>query len=148
MPVIRIYVPIGRRDLDDLAEKGGLDVDHTSPRAAFAVTDDLRSRTGGLDLEDLEFAAFSDAVAASGAARSERGDRRVVASADADPAWVLDGAGTPVSLVRLAASLPMSRIASFHVDEAAGAATEPEAEADDLLWYDATELDEVRALLA
>jgi len=48
--------------------------------------------------------------------------------------------------VRLAASVPMSRIASFHVDEVAGVATEPEV--DDLLWYDATELDEVRALLA
>jgi hypothetical protein len=146
MPVIRVYVPIGRRDLDDLAERGALDVDHTSPRDAFAVTDDLRSRTAGLDLEDLEFAAFSDAVAASAAARSEPGDRRVVASADADPAWVLGGDGKPVSGVRLVASVPMSRIASFHVDEAAGAATE--LAADDLLWYDATELDEVRALLA
>ena len=146
MPVIRVYVPIGRRDLDNLAERGALDGDPSRPRDAFAVTDDLRSRTGGLDLEDLEYAAFSDAVAASDAARSEPGDRRVVASADADPAWVLDGDGTPVSRVRLVASVPMSRVASFHVDEAAGAATE--VEADDLLWYDATELDEVRALLA
>ncbi|HET6668260.1 MAG TPA: hypothetical protein VFG98_13365 [Intrasporangium sp.] len=146
MPVIRVYVPIGSRDLDDLAERGALDVDHASPRDAFAVTDDLRSRTAGLDLEDLEFAAFSDAVAASAAARSQPGHRRVVASADADPAWVVGGDGRPVSRVRLVASVPMSRIASFHVDEATGAATE--AEADDLLWYDATELDEVRARLA
>ncbi|HEX5968047.1 MAG TPA: hypothetical protein VFY88_06200 [Intrasporangium sp.] len=145
MPVIRVYVPIGSRDLDALAEMGALDVDHASPRDAFAVTDDLRSRTAGLDLEDLEFAAFSDAVAASAGARSQPGDRRVVASADADPAWVVGGDGRPVSRVRLVASVPMSRIASFHVDEAAGAATE--VEADDLLWYDATELDEVRVLL-
>jgi hypothetical protein len=116
MPVIRVYVPIGSRDLDDLAEMGALDVDHASPRDAFAVTDDLRSRTAGLDLEDLEFAAFSDAVAASASARSRPGDRRVVASADADPAWVVGGDGRPVSRVRLVASVPMSRIASFHVD--------------------------------
>ena len=67
MPVIRVYVPIGRRDLDDLAERGALGVDRTSPRNAFAVTEELRSRAAGLDLEDLEFAAFSDAVAASAA---------------------------------------------------------------------------------
>ncbi|WP_353511178.1 hypothetical protein [Intrasporangium sp.] len=146
MPVIRVYVPIGRRDLDDLAQTGALDVDRTRPRNAFAVTDELRSVAAGLDLEDLEFTAFSDAVAASGAARSMPGDRRIVVSADADPAWVLEGDGQPVSRVRLVASVPMRRIASFHVDETAGAAID--VGADDLLWYDATELDEVRALLA
>ena len=146
MPVIRLYVPIGGRDLDDLAQTGVLDVDRTSPRNAFAVTDELRSVAAGLDLEDLEFTAFSDAVAASAAARSMPGDRRIVVSADADPAWVLEGDDLPVSRVRLVASVPMRRIASFHVDETAGAATD--VGADDLLWYDATELDEVRALLA
>ena len=146
MPVIRVYVPIGRRDLDDLAERGALGVDRTSPRNAFAVTDELRSRAAGLDLEDLEFAAFSDAVAASAAARSEPGDRRVVASAHADPPWIQGGGGRPVSQVRLVASVPLRRIASFHVDESAQAVKD--VEADDLLWYDATELDEVRSLLA
>ena len=144
MPVVRIYVPIGRGDLDDLATRGTLDADRTSPRDAFAVTDELRSGAIGLDLEDLEFAAFSDAVAAAPAARSEPGDPRVVASADADPGWLWGGNGTPVSRVRLVASVPLSRIASFHVDESGGAATD---EADDLLWYDATELDDVRAML-
>ena len=112
------------------------------------MTDALHSRASGQDLEDLEFAAFSDAVAASAAARSAAGDRRVVASADADPAWVdwlTAGDGVPVSRVRLVAAVPMSRIASFHVDEAAGAAID--AKVDGLLWYDATELEQVRALL-
>ena len=54
--------------------------------------------------------------------------------------------GGPVSRVRLVASVPLRRIASFHVDESAEAAKD--VEADDLLWYDATELDEVRSLLA
>ena len=145
MPVVRVYVPVGRQDLDDLAATGALAVDRSSPRNAFAVTDELRSRAAGLDLEDLEFAAFSDAVAASAAARSAPGDRRVVASADADPGWLLGSDGTPVSGVRLVASVPLSRIASFHVDETAGTAAD--AEADDLLWYDATELDEVHRLM-
>lgn len=160
MPVVRIYVPIGRRELDDLAETGVLAADHTAPRDAFAVTDTLRSRAMGLDLEDLEYAAFSDAVAASGAARSRPDDRRVVAAADADPDWVVTrDAGpvspvSPVSSVDLVAPVPVNRIASFHVDEnpvvgadvSEGRASE--GDTDELLWYDVTELDEVRDLLA
>jgi hypothetical protein len=150
MPVVRIYVPIGGRELDDLAEKGGLDAARPTPRDAYAVTDALRSRAAGLDLEDLEYAAFSDAVAASAGARSAPADRRVVAAADADPTWIVAGEGGPDSSVQLVFPLPFSRIASFHVDENAGAVTGGPADddADEMLWYDVTELDDVRGLLA
>lgn len=145
MPVVRIYVPIGRRDLDDLAEKGLLDAARTSPRHAFAVTDKLRSQAAGLDVEELEYSAFSDAVGASRGVRSSPEDRRIVAAADADPTWVVVREGGPASSVEVVAPVPLSRIASFHVDEGAGGLA---GDDDDLLWYDVTELDEVRTLFA
>ncbi|GAA6524555.1 hypothetical protein [Intrasporangium sp. DVR] len=149
MPVVRIYLPIGRRDLDDLVETGLLDASAASPREAFGVTEGLRSRATGLDVEELEYAAFADAVAASAAARSAPGARRVVAAADADPAWVVDRAGGAVSSLSVVAPVPGARIASFHVDEQAGVAGDSAAtEAGELLWYDVTELDEVRRMLA
>ena len=158
MPVVRVYVPIGRRELEQLSEQGGLVADPTRPLAAFAVTDALAAGAPGLDVEDLEYAAFSDAVAHAHVVRTESTDRRVVAAADADPDWVTagdDGAVSAVSVVsavsavRLVAPVPVSRIASFHVDENAGVAPggSPAEEADELLWYDVTELEDVRFLL-
>ncbi|MDV3220052.1 DUF6912 family protein [Intrasporangium sp.] len=144
MPVVRIYVPIGRRELEDLAGQGLLDAAPTSPRHAFAVTDVLRSQAAGLDVEELEYSAFSDAVGASAGVRSSPEDRRIVAAADADPTWVVAREGGPASSVDLVAPVPLSRIASFHVDEGAGEMAG--GDADDLLWYDVTELDEVRTL--
>ena len=86
-------------------------------------------------------------MAAAGAVRSSPRHRRVVAAADADPAWVVYGVGVPASSVVLVAPMPLSRVASFHVDDesAVGVADE---EADELLWYDVTELDDVRSFLA
>ncbi len=149
MPVIRIYVPIGRRELDELSERGSLEADSARPRAAFAVTDALAAGAPGLDVEDLEYAAFSDAVKHAHSVRAVPTDRRVVAAADADPDWVRDGDGAPVSAVALVVPVPVSRIASFHVDEDAGRAPEGSSggDPDELLWYDVTELEDVRTLL-
>lgn len=146
MPVVRVYLPVGRRELERLRATGTLAASPTSPRHGFAVTDGLRSGTPGVDVEELEYAAFVDAVAASGSARSAPGDRRVVAAADADPEWVSAGGGGTVSSVDLVAPVPMSRIAAFHVDEHRGVEDDAGL-ADDLLWYDVTELAEVRTLL-
>jgi hypothetical protein len=144
MPVVRVYVPVGRAELDVLAATGELPAGPGTPRVAYAVTQGLEETAPGLDVEDLEYAAFSDAVLASGASRSAPGHRRVVAAADADPGWVAPRGGAPVSRVALTASLPLSRVASFHIDdEGAG----PDEEADELLWYDVTELDDVRSLV-
>jgi hypothetical protein len=144
MPVVRVYVPVGRTELDELATTGTLPAGPGAPREAYAVTPGLEEAAPGLDMEDLEYAAFSDAVAAASAARSAVGQRRVVAAADADAGWVAPRGGNPVSRVVLTAPLPLSRVASFHIDEE-GAGSDDEA--DELLWYDVTELDDVRSLV-
>ena len=143
MPVVRVYVPLGRAGLEELAATGALAAGPGTPRTAYAVTSGLEQAAPGLDVEDLEYAAFSDAVEAAAGLRSARSDRRVVASADADPSWVAPRDGAPVSKVVLTAPVPLSRVASFHVDdEVTGGVDE---EADELLWYDVTELDDVRS---
>lgn len=153
MPVVRIYLPVGRTELAELADTGYVPATVATPREAFAVTEALVAGAPNLDDEDLEYAAFTDAVLAAGAVLADPGDRRVVLAADADPAWVAEADGRPVSRVWLVAPLPVSRVSSFHIDELAGAArtgaggARAADEADELLWYDITELDEVRALL-
>ena len=144
MPVVRVYVPVGLTELDQLATTGGLPAGPGTPRMAYAVTPGLEESAPGLDVEDLEYAAFSDAVAAASGSRSAAGHRRVVAAADADSAWIAPRGGSPVSRVVLTAPLPLSRVASFHIDDVGAG---PDDEADELLWYDVTELDDVRALV-
>lgn len=143
MPVVRVYLPLGRKGLEELSTDGSLAAGPGSPRVAYAVTSGLEHAAPGLDVEDLEYAAFSDAVEAAAALRSSARDRRVVASADVDPGAVAPRDGEPVSRVVLTAPVQLSRVASFHVDdEVTGGVDE---EADELLWYDVTELDDVRA---
>ena len=151
MPVVRVYVPLGRDGLEELATSGRLSAGPGTPRVAFAVTRALEASAPGHDVEDLEYAAFSDAVAAAGGLRVARADRRVVASADADADSVVDQVapreGAPVSRVVVTAPVQLSRVASFHVDDEV-AAGQPDDEADELLWYDVTELDDVRGFFA
>ena len=143
MPVVRVYVPLGRTGLDELATTGrSLPV--PAPHApAYAVTSGLEKAAPGLDVEDLEYAAFSDAVEAAvrlrvGALRPPgrrvRRRRSLVGVAARRRARVEGRAH------RTGAA---SRVASFHVDdEVTGGVDE---EADELLWYDVTELDDVRS---
>jgi hypothetical protein len=147
MAVVRVYVPLGRSDLEELASSGSLPAGPGTPVSAYAVTSTLRSSAPGLDVEDLEYAAFSDAVVAAAAMRPSPRHRRVVAAADADPAWVVQGVGEPASSVVLVAPLPLSRVASFHIDDES-AVGDADDEADELLWYDVSELDDVRSFLA
>ena len=142
MPVVRVYLPVGRDDLVGLATTGVLTAAPGSPRSAYAATSGLRDAAPGEDAEDLEYTAYCDAVDAAALVRAT-GDRRVVLSADADPGWVVERGGSPVTQVLVTAGIPMARVAAFHVDEERGA----QEDADELLWYDATELDEVRRLL-
>jgi hypothetical protein len=53
-----------------------------------------------------------------------------------------DGARDGLGAVTVSTVVPLARVVSFHVDETAG-----DQGMDDLLWYDATELDEVLRLL-
>ncbi|MBW8731790.1 MAG: hypothetical protein JF622_12625 [Terrabacter sp.] len=143
MPVVRVYVPLGRAGLEELATAGALAAGPGTPRTAYAVTSGLERAAPGLDVEDLEYAAYSDAVEAAGGLRSGRSDRRVVAAADADATCVSPRDGAPVSKVVLTAPVPLSRVASFHVDDVVTG--DVDEEADELLWYDVTELDDVRS---
>ena len=145
MPVVRVYVPLGRDGLDELAGAGSLAAGPGTPRPAYAVTRGLEQAAPGLDVEDLEYAAFSDAVDAAGALRAARADRRVVVAADADESWVAPRDGLPVTKVVLTSAIPLSRVASFHIDDSVTVGTDEEA--DELLWYDVTELDDVRSFL-
>lgn len=154
MPGTRVYLPVGSADLDELAARGSLSATPVTPRTAYAVTPELERSTTARDVEDLEYAAFSDAVAAAGTTTRGAADHRVVIAADVDPEW-LAASKTPhqpdsVCAVELSAPVPLARVASFHVDERDGseAATRSGADADALLWYDATELDEVRGFFA
>lgn len=149
---MRVYLPAVAADL---AEPDGLPA-----RTAHAVTPALREASPGESEEDLEVPAFLAAAAASLAAlTSDDVPVRVVVSADvADAAPI---AGPDVTQVQ-APAVPWSAVVSIHVDDAddpdavavvraavGGEDDDAAAAADelDLLWYDASELDELRARL-
>ncbi len=160
MPVVRVYLPIGPVDLAELAERGSLSATPATSatpamlRVAYAVTPELERVMPGHDVEDLEYAAFSDAVAAAGTAprpARDPADRRVVIAADVDPEWLSTGEPKSqtdsICAVELTEPVPLARVASFHVDERGGSTGDAgAASVDALLWYDATELDVVRGL--
>ena len=138
----RIYLPLNATDLGHLAENRQLG---SAPLRAFAVTERLERSIPTGDDEEWEYAALCDAVEAAGLLRVSPGDKRVIAAADVDDAWVGsrsgDG-GEVLSAVEVGSPVPLGRIVSFHIDESPGA-----EDPDDLLWYDATELDEVIRLV-
>lgn len=141
MSAERVYLPAGRELLEQLSATGRIQAAPGAPRDVYAVTPALEQAVNSRDVEDLEYAAFCHAAEAAHRLRSTPGDRRVVVAADADAAWLTDDAvDGPPSWVRLTAPVPISRVAAFHIDAERGAAV---SDVDDLLWYDATELDEV-----
>ena len=54
MPVVRVYVPLGRGDLEALGTRAALPAGPGTPRIAYAVTPALEASAPGLDAEDLE----------------------------------------------------------------------------------------------
>lgn len=147
---MRVYVPLTLNRLAEVHKAGELGAE-TASLSAYAVTPALREWCGSDDTEELEYAALSQAAAASlgliagdsGAAR-----RRVVLAAD-----VPDGAlgqGAPVGElgeVRVDGVLPLKKVAAVHVDaeEAAAevaAALEGGGEVEDheLLWFATQEI--------
>jgi hypothetical protein len=144
MPAVRVYVPLARRDLLALAQERALRSGGGGHVVAYAVTPGLEAAHPAEGAEELEYLAFCDAAAAASRLRESPAHRRVVVSADADPDWLEDAEGGTAA-VSLIADLPLSRIASIHVDDTAALEAGDES-ADEMLWYDATELDEVRTL--
>jgi hypothetical protein len=144
MPLIRVYLPLAPGHLDALAAGEPLG---PTPLAGHAVTTALGTPGLTTDEEELEHTAWLAAVDDAGAVMARagaQGARRVVASVDIEPSGVSSPVQPDVaSRVVVAEEVPLRRVVSFHVDEEPGASG-----AQDLLWYDVTELDEVRALLA
>ncbi len=134
----RIYVPLGASGLRRLAAERAL----SAPVHAHAVTDRVERAFPGADEEEWEYAALCDAAEAAAVLRESPSDRRVVAAADVDPAWVGPAKGEQTeSSVEVAQDVPLQRVVSFHIDE------DGAADDEELLWYDATELDELLRLL-
>ena len=140
MPLTRVYLPLTPDDLTALAEGRALG---PAPRRAHAVTPALGKPGLVTDEEELEHAAWVAAAAEAVQPDGAPPRRRVIAAADVDAAIVLHPTSPDVpSRVEVSAPVERRRIVSFHVDEEPGC-TEP----TDLLWYDVTELADVRALV-
>lgn len=166
---MRLYVGTTLHELQTLRDKG-----FAPPVRARAVTPALREWYVEGDLEELEYAASSDAAQDSLRQLTRAANpvwRRVVVAADVpdvsvrpEPVSVDD---SDRSVVRLEQPLTLQQVVSIHVDDvvavddvAAAAAALQAADAGDedaqftvdgadgheLLWYDVTELDDVLRL--
>jgi len=136
-----------------------------APLAGFAVTPMLREWYASGDLEELEYAAMAAAARASLrllAAGGGAPPRRVTLAVDVPDEQVTGGGDTgDPAAVRIGAAVPVSRLASAHIDDeiavadvrAAAAALAAADRGDDdarfavdgaegheLLWYAAQEL--------
>ena len=164
---MRVYLPTTLSGLATAYAAGSFG---QAPVVAHAVTPAIREWYVTGDLEELEYAALTDAAEASLRALAESGDggfRRVVVAADVPDAAVRPRPDELFrSAVTVAAPVPLEDVASVHVDEpesvavvsaaaAALAAADAgdddarfaldEAEATELLWYDVTEIPDLLA---
>jgi hypothetical protein len=109
--VTRVYVPLDRVALATAWERAELG---PAPLTAYAVTPGLRAEYGAeRDLEELEYAAYELAVAASHAALPPGDRRRLVVAADAAAVRPDQGA---VGRVAVPEPIPWSAVASIHAD--------------------------------
>jgi hypothetical protein len=161
---MRVFVPATMPLLGALRADG-----LPAPVAAHAVTGALREWYVEGDGEELEYAASTEAAAASVrllAADPKAPSRRVVVAAEVPDAAVRPVAGSARSAVVLGTDLTADLVVSVHVDDddaaadvGAAARAVPAADAGDedavhavedaegheLLWYDVTELDDLLA---
>ena len=157
---MRVYLPTTLARLAGASAAGRFD----APLDAHAVTGAVREWYVSGDLEELEYAAFTEAAEASLRLLAVDGGPhlRVVVAADVPDAAVHPRPGKPYrSAVTVASAVPLRDVASVHVDEdgaqdvvaeavralpAADAGDDDarfaldEAEATELLWYDVTEI--------
>ncbi len=141
MPITRVYLALTAEHLASLAGGGALG---PAPVPAHAVTTALGKPGLTTDQEELEHTAWLAAVDDAAQHTEDGARRRVVAAADVDEGDVRRPSSTDRAS-RVEVTVPVERrwVVSFHVDEEPGATG-----ATDLLWFDVTELDEVRALVA
>jgi hypothetical protein len=159
--LVRAYLPVTLPLLRAVSQADGLDA---GPHRAHSVTGALREWYTEGDLEELEFVALTHAAHSSLRllADDPQAPRlRVVLAVDAPAPHVVPVTDGPRSLVRMGGPIPLSWVASIHIDEAeaekavlgaigALAAADAgdddarflvdEAQACDLLWYDVSEL--------
>lgn len=157
----RVYLPTTLAGLAAAHAFGIL----SGPRPAHAVTAAVREWYVEGDLEELEYVALTEAAEASLrllALDPDVARRRVVVAADVADGHVTDTADARFrSAVRVGTDIPVTAVASVHVDEAGAERTVAkaitalpsadegdddaqfvldEAEATELLWYDISEL--------
>jgi hypothetical protein len=122
---MRVYLPSTLPGLARVLAAGEIG---PAPLTAFTVTPALREWYVSGDLEELEYAALTEAARASLRLLTADRDapaRRVVLAVEASEEIVTrepgdglgDVSGQPPAAVRLTAVLPISKIASGHVDD-------------------------------
>lgn len=121
---MRVYVPSTLPGLARILAEGQIG---PAPLTAFAVTPALREWYVSGDLEELEYAALTEAARASLRmlnADAKAPARRVVLAVDVADDQVVrapeegpGGASTPPAEVRITEPVPLRRIASGHVDD-------------------------------
>ena len=161
---MRVYLPMTLAGLAEAYARGHVG---PAPIAAHAVTPDIREWYVTGDLEELEYATLTEAAEASlrALAGAHGPPRRVVVAADVAQTQVRPRSDPRFrSAVAVAVEVPLSSVASVHVDEqqaepvvSAAVAALPaadagdddarfdldEAEATELLWYDVSEIADV-----
>jgi hypothetical protein len=138
---VRVYIPSTSVLLRGLVENGAFD---NSPLTCFAVTPGLREHYLDDDLEELEYAAFSQAARASLrliASTPAAARRRIVVAADVADSDVVIRDDLDIGVVQVQASVPLAACASVHCDDADAERTV--ALAADLI--DAADLGDVEA---
>ncbi len=144
----RAYLAVGAEGLRSIVEDGPLGspranepaADGGTGAAAYAVTAASRALYPGSDEEDLEY----EAMRAARQACASQGALPVVLAVDVPDEQVVDGgfgaSPTEVFTVRLTEPVPRNAVVSAHA--------ELDGRDEELSWYDATELDQLVALLA
>jgi hypothetical protein len=161
---VRVYIPLTVPGLTALHATSRI---APAPFAAHAVTPAMRSAVGEADDEELEYSALMAAAYDSLVLIAQTGAeaRRVVVAADVDDSDVTVVGGDDVSLVDVAAEVPLGRCSAVHVDDAdadgevaLAVARLPEAQAGDghalaavslveleLMWFATQEIPDLLA---
>ncbi len=144
---MRVYLALTGADLRVLAAGERL----AAPRAAHAVTGELRAAHPGSDEEELEYAAMTAAAWDSLQLLGKSADpfgRRAVLAADVPDRDARPAGGEVPSAVAIDSAVGLEQVAAFHVDgDDAGAALARAVAGDldalqehELLWYARQEL--------
>jgi hypothetical protein len=115
---VRVYIPSTSVLLAGLAETGALD---NVPLTCFAVTPGLREHYLDDDLEELEYAASSQAARAALrliASTPAAARRRIVIAADVPDSEVVIRDDLDIGVVQVQVAVPLAACASVHCDDA------------------------------